>query len=1853
MANPPGSGTDIETLKLGVDTSEAVTAASDLDKLGAVTIKTVDSIGTLERASVKASEVMAKGNQTTRDRIAALNAQWEAEQANVQAAKEILAINEAIADQGTRYIAKLEEMVATYNMSTGALQRYRAEQLGVAAEAEPLIIAMERMAAATKQYGVVITEVGQIEAARVKWEEANMTALNAQRTRSLTENTAAEESAMTSLNAQRARALADQAKLEASALTSLNAQRIRALEEQAILEESARTSLNAQRIRSIRENQIAEVAALKEAAAEKLRILEQENSAEIALNAQRSRAKREQIELETSAMISLNAQRIRETTEQAAAEESAITALNAQRIRSKAENAKEAAAIAEREAIEEVKWQQMSVKSRIAELERLKAYQANSAISSGTISSMFGPQALRDLPQLDALIKQYSDSLGSHGKRLGEASEATNVFSRALDNNRVRTEAIVIAHEAMQGRFTRIPGSIMVMGEYLNAASVNFTGMGLSVLGVVAGLALLSYEMIRGQNQQYEFGSAIARTNDYAGATRSGLESLAQSVGKLHGQYSEAYEAAARLTMSGKFTAEQIAGITASVVALEHAFGTQLNVSIKEFESLSVRGTTSAYGGSLNVSKALEKLDEQYHFVNASLMQEVINLEQEGKMREASALAVKAYTDETQRASDEARSNIGWIQQAWEGVTKAVHTATQAMADLGKRNTASQLVAKAQTSVDVLSTYADGSRIDITDPNQVNKIMGLAQALRTLDMAKMALAVEDQKASDRADWTNKQSDATHALTMRAIEDKRLMKKSQSELDAALERNKTENDTIELAQPGYKEKNAEYLAKREAAIIKAHTESKRKILDDGRKLILQDEMAGAQVEYDRVKEETNATEKLLKEWADNGQITRQTEYNSIAAAYKNELEALDAKKRVELDTLNKYAPLNDKDAIRTINNINKVTREYELAGQKIRNAQELSQQKVVDVAVKAATKDDTNELKDLEDKIGKQKLLNDQYGKTADLKILAKKNQEEEKNAQDELEVLLLDIKLKTEDLGEVEQATTAAHLDRLKQIIANRKEYNALLAEGARLEAQAAIDKKFTDLSRKFGDDLGQAIFDGGTNGFKRLIRDMSIAFARTILRPILQPITDGMAGFFYPGASAAGGVGGADGTSGGSSAIGTANALAQGYKALSGGFAGISSSIGAGISGFGNFVGSSSISAFGSGMGMTGAQASAASQAYGAAGMSGTGSAITAGSYAGSAAQIAAGIYAGIKLGASISGEYGSRGTVNSGTAIGTVVGAYVAGPIGAAIGAALGGTIGGFLNRAFGMGDKNVTSQGMSGTLSSSGVTGSNYSNWHQDGGWFRSDKNGTETSALSTDVVNSFTSGLSTMKLTSIDFAKSLGITSNVLDGYSKNFDIKLTSDAAANQKAITDFFVTIGDEMATRLVPNLSQFAKSGEIASVTLQRLSEDFKATDTIAMSLGFTSQAMFRGTGLETAAARDRVLTASGGSSNALSQAATYASNFLTEAQRLAPALSAVNTAMQSLGYYGVDTREKFAALISGLISSGAILTDAGAKQYASVMSLADAFATTHAASEDLSKSVQQIADEMKTLRDQYDKLTLSSAALRAKERLSIDASNRALYDQVQARTDLSDAYSRESNALKQTIADNKAFSASLLTFKDSLNMGSLSGFTPVQALAEAKQQYESTLSKAKTGDKDAQNNLTNAAQAYLTADQLVKASSGDYMNDKNRVLSDMQQLADLMTNGQTDAELQLAAMDKSVSQLININEGVKSVAQILSEISKLPVPNSGTNAPLPSSTNPNTIVSSPTSGSVAAAIAPLVGQIESLQAALVTQTNAMIVSNAVVTNESANVVAQGSVSAVKYSNWKLAQMQESWIEK
>lgn len=679
--------------------------------------------------------------------------------------------------------------------------------------------------------------------------------------------------------------------------------------------------------------------------------------------------------------------------------------------------------------------------------------------------------------------------------------------------------------------------------------------------------------------------------------------------------------------------------------------------------------------------------------------------------------------------------------------------------------------------------------------------------------------------------------------------------------------------------------------------------------------------------------------------------------------------------------------------------------------------------------------------------------------------------------------------------------------------------------------------------------DAFTSIFDSGKSAFDRL-RDtlksglLDLLYQMTIKKWILSigaSVSGGASGLSAAGELA--GVGGASGGGAGGIA-GLAQTAKTAYTIATQGFSGVAAGIGGSIATLGNLFGSSAVSAFGTGMGLTGAQAAAASAAYGSAGMAGTGSALTAGAAAAPLVAAAAGIAAGVLGGKLISGEYGKTSTVVGGTGVGAIAGAFLGGPIGAAIGGAIGGVIGGLANRAFGMGDKKYGETGITGTLSGTGFTGQEYAKWTQKGGWLRSDKADTDRKAVDANTTKAFVDTYAAIRQVSATLANVIGVDTAALANRAQALNINLTglTTDADRLAAVTKFFEGVGNTIAVELVPNLAQFQVQGEALSTTLQRVSQNYAGVDAALQLIGRTSQEAFGTVGVSSIAAREALIKMAGGLDALTSGTQFFAENFLTIDQQMAPVIESVNKSLAALGMSSVKTTAQYADAVMKLTSSGALATESGQELYLQLLALAPAFKAVTEYNEKLNGSLE----ERIKLQDAIDKLTLTSEQLRAKERATIGAGNLALYDQLQALNDLAAARTSETDRLKAVAESTKAFAQSLNNALSSLSQGSLSTLTPLQKLADAQGRYQQTLAAAKAGDATAQGNLAASAQAFLTASQVVNASSSRYAADAARVQAELAALAAAAVGKQTEAERQLVLLTAQADGILKVNESV-----------------------------------------------------------------------------------------------------------
>lgn len=306
-------------------------------------------------------------------------------------------------------------------------------------------------------------------------------------------------------------------------------------------------------------------------------------------------------------------------------------------------------------------------------------------------------------------------------------------------------------------------------------------------------------------------------------------------------------------------------------------------------------------------------------------------------------------------------------------------------------------------------------------------------------------------------------------------------------------------------------------------------------------------------------------------------------------------------------------------------------------------------------------------------------------------------------------------------------------------------------------------------------------------------------------------------------------------------------------------------------------------------------------------------------------------------------------------------------------------------------------------------------------------------TSTSAADADLTGQVALLVGSMRTSIVEAAGIIGVegAGAMLDAFNVNIGKISFKDLTGEEieKELAAVFSKLGDDMAAAAVAGLAEFQKVGEGQFETLARLAREYMTIDSSLKSIGMS----FGAVGTASVGARAALIDLFGGLDAFQEQTSFFRENFLSEAEQMAPIIAAVGAEMARLGQSGVDTKNEFKNLVLGLNLS----TEAGQSMYASLMSVAPAFAKTVEYTAKLNgemgntaKTAEQLAQIEKQRRSLEIQLMEAQGdaqgalnAKRADELAALDETLRALQAQVWAAQDAAQAQ-RELAAAQEALS-------------------------------------------------------------------------------------------------------------------------------------------------------------------------------------------------------------------------------------
>jgi hypothetical protein len=308
---------------------------------------------------------------------------------------------------------------------------------------------------------------------------------------------------------------------------------------------------------------------------------------------------------------------------------------------------------------------------------------------------------------------------------------------------------------------------------------------------------------------------------------------------------------------------------------------------------------------------------------------------------------------------------------------------------------------------------------------------------------------------------------------------------------------------------------------------------------------------------------------------------------------------------------------------------------------------------------------------------------------------------------------------------------------------------------------------------------------------------------------------------------------------------------------------------------------------------------------------------------------------------------------------------------------------------------------------------------------------------------------------------------------LNGFVVNIgkiDLKGLTGAEIEEK-LTAVFGAAADNMARAAFPGMERFQRAGEGLFETIVRVAS---VAESVTSAFALLGQAA-TGMSLDAKVALADQFETISDLSNAVD---AYFSAYYTQEEQAAARTAQMATVFQSLGL----TMPTTLAAFRQLVEAQNLNTAAGQAAYATLLQLAPAFAELQSAMAG-AKSAADVATERLDLERQLLELRGDTAALRALQLAKLDASNRALQQEIWAMQDAQAAAKAAEELRKAWTSVGDSIMDEVRRIRGLTDAGGGNTFAQLQG------QFNTATDAARGGDMDAAKSLPGLSKALLDA--------------------------------------------------------------------------------------------------------------------------------------------------------------------
>ena len=256
---------------------------------------------------------------------------------------------------------------------------------------------------------------------------------------------------------------------------------------------------------------------------------------------------------------------------------------------------------------------------------------------------------------------QYNSALSKIDKDYAKLEKTASGFDKLKLGTRQAQENVVQLGNALSsGDWGSGVRAVAQLGA---GAGEGAAGL-LAILGplalATAAVGGLAYAYYKGSEEQNSYNKSLILTGNYAGVSAGQLGEMARQVSATVGTTGQAAEVLALLAGNGKIAGESFTGITQAAVFMQEATGRAVSETVAEFSKLAD-----------DPVKASAALNEQYHYLTASVYSQIAALEEQGDHAGAVKLATEQYADAINERTPRILENLSFWEKGYNAVARA------------------------------------------------------------------------------------------------------------------------------------------------------------------------------------------------------------------------------------------------------------------------------------------------------------------------------------------------------------------------------------------------------------------------------------------------------------------------------------------------------------------------------------------------------------------------------------------------------------------------------------------------------------------------------------------------------------------------------------------------------------------------------------------------------------------------------------------------------------------------------------------------------------------------------------------------------------------------------------------------------------------------------------------------------------------------------------------------------------------------------------------------------------------------------------------------------------------------------